>query len=220
MLTVGLTGGIASGKSTVSRLLRERGAPIVDADQIVHQLQAPGSPLVTEIAQAFGPEIIRPDGSLDRPRLGAIVFADPAKRHQLEAIVHPPVRAQIWAEVERHRQGGSPPPGGNLLRGQNGGLLGGSPPAVILDIPLLVEGGWQERLDQVWLVWVDATTQVERLMARDGLAREGALARIGAQMPLDQKRAVADLVIDNTGTLHETEAQVDHAWRALLASAR
>lgn len=200
MLIVGLTGGIASGKSTVSRLLRERGAPIVDADQIVHQLQAPGSPLLAEIAGAFGPTVIRPDGSLDRPRLGSIVFADPAKRHQLEAIVHPPVRAQIWAEAERHERAGAP--------------------AVILDIPLLIEGGWQERLDRVWLVWVDATTQVERLMARDGLPREGALARIGAQMPLDQKRAFADLVIDNTGPLTETEAQVDQAWRSLLASAR
>jgi dephospho-CoA kinase len=200
VLTVGLTGGIASGKSTVSRLLRERGAPIVDADQIVHQLQAPGCPLLAEIADAFGPEIIRPDGSLDRPRLGAIVFNDPAKRHQLEAIVHPPVRAQIWAEVERHRQAGAP--------------------AVILDIPLLIEGGWHEQLDRVWLVWVDAATQVERLMARDGLAREGALARIGAQMPLDQKRAYADLVIDNSGPLTQLEAQVDQAWRSLLGSAQ
>lgn len=200
MLTVGLTGGIASGKSTVSRLLRERGAPIVDSDQIVHQLQAPGSPLLAEIAGAFGPEIIRPDGSLDRPRLGSIVFADPAMRRQLEAIVHPPVRAQIWAEVEAHRRAGAP--------------------VVILDIPLLVEGGWQEQLDRVWLVWVDAQTQLERLMARDGLDREGALARIGAQMPLDQKRSVADLVIDNTGSLTETEAQVDQAWRSLLASDR
>lgn len=200
MLTVGLTGGIASGKSTVSRLLRERGAPIVDADQIVHQLQAPGSPLLAEIAAAFGPEVIRPNGSLDRPRLGSIVFGDPAKRRQLEAIVHPPVRAQIWAEVAQHEKAGAQ--------------------AVILDIPLLVEGGWQEQLDRVWLVWVDATTQVERLMARDGLTREGALARIGAQMPLDQKRAYADLVIDNSGSLAQTEVQVDQAWRSLLASAR
>lgn len=200
MLTVGLTGGIASGKSTVSRLLRERGAPIVDADQIVHQLQAPGSPLLAEIAAAFGATVIRPDGSLDRPRLGSIVFADPAKRQQLEAIVHPPVRAQIWAEAAEHERAGAP--------------------AVILDIPLLVEGGWQEQLDRVWLVWVDAKTQVERLMARDGLPREGALARIGAQMELDQKRAFADLVIENTGSLAQLEAQVDQAWRSLLASSR
>lgn len=200
MLTVGLTGGIASGKSTVSRLLRERGAHIVDSDQIVHQLQAPGSPLLAEIAAAFGAEVIRPDGSLDRSRLGSIVFGDPAKRHQLEAIVHPPVRAQIWAEAAAHERAGAQ--------------------AVILDIPLLVEGGWQEQLDRVWLVWVDAATQVERLMARNGLSREGALARIGAQMELDQKRAFADLVIDNTGSLAQLEAQVDQAWRSLLASFR
>lgn len=199
MLTVGLTGGIASGKSTVSRLLRERGAPIVDADQIVHQLQAPGSPLLFEIAQAFGQELIRPDGSLDRPRLGSIIFADPAKRQQLEGIVHPPVRAEIWAQVERHRQEGAH--------------------AVILDIPLLIEGGWQERLDRLWLVWVDAETQINRLMARDSLDRERALARINAQMALDEKRRYADLVIDNTGSLQATEAQVDRAWRSLLASA-
>lgn len=195
MLTVGLTGGIASGKSTVSRLLRERGAPVIDSDQIVHQLQAPGSPLLDEIAGAFGAAIIRPDGSLDRPKLGSIVFGDPAKRRQLEAIVHPPVRAQLWAEVDRLQRAGAP--------------------VAILDIPLLVEGGWQEKLDRVWLVWVDGATQVERLMARDGLDREGALARIGAQMPLDQKRAVADLVIDNTGSLAQLEAQVDQAWRSL-----
>lgn len=200
MLTVGLTGGIASGKSTVSRLLRERGAPIVDADQIVHQLQAPGSALLCEIAQAFGQELIRQDGSLDRPRLGSIIFADPAKRQQLEGIVHPPVRAEIWAQVERHRQNGAP--------------------AVILDIPLLIEGGWQERLDRLWLVWVDAETQLDRLMARDSLDRERALARINAQMALDQKRPFADLVIDNTGSLQATEAQVDRAWRSLLASAQ
>jgi dephospho-CoA kinase len=196
MITVGLTGGIGSGKSTVSGFLRERGAPVIDADAIVHQLQAPGSPVLAEIAAAFGREVLRPDGSLDRPKLGAIVFADPARRHQLEAIVHPPVRRRIWELVDRYRAEGAP--------------------AVILDIPLLIEGGWQESLDQVWLVWVDAETQLRRLIHRDHLSEEAARARIEAQMPLDEKRRYADLIIDNTGSLAQTEAQVERAWRTLL----
>jgi dephospho-CoA kinase len=199
MRIVGLTGGIASGKSTVVRMLQELGAAVVDADAIVHELQAPGAPLLEAIAREFGPSVIRPDGSLDRARLGQIVFADPARRKALEAIVHPAVRERMWAEVERYRQEGRP--------------------AVVLDVPLLIEGGLYREVDEVWLVYVDRQTQLERLMARNGLTEAEAVARIGAQMDLEAKRAYAHRLIDNRGTLAKTRAQVEAAWRDLLRRA-
>ncbi len=200
MLLIGLTGSIASGKSTVSRFLRELGAPVVDADAIVHELQAPGSPLLEQIAAAFGPEIIREDGSLDRAALGGIVFRDPERRKALEAIVHPAVRQRMWAEVERLRSEGRP--------------------AVVLDIPLLFESGWDRTVDQVWVVYVDRQTQVARLMARDGLSRGEAERRIAAQMDLEAKRERADVVIDNRGTEAATRDQVRQAWQRALGASR
>ncbi|HEY3367750.1 MAG TPA: dephospho-CoA kinase [Symbiobacteriaceae bacterium] len=198
MLVIGLTGGIASGKSTVSRYLRNLGAPVVDADAIVHELQAPGSPLLAEIAAEFGAELIRPDGSLDRVRLGQIIFADSARRQRLEAIVHPRVRERMWAEVARYRQEGRP--------------------AVVLDIPLLFEGGLHKDMDQVWLVWVDRATELARLMARDGLTPAEAERRLAAQMDLDAKRAFAGLVFDNRGTSAQLAAQVESAWRQVTGA--
>lgn len=192
MLVIGLTGGIGSGKSTASAVLRSLGAPVIDADAIVHDLQAPGSPLLAEIAREFGPDVIRPDGSLDRARLGQIVFADPDRRGRLERIVHPRVREQMWAEVERHRQAGQP--------------------AVVLDVPLLIEGGLHREVDQVWLVYVDRETELARLMARDGLSEADARARLSAQMDLEAKRTYADLVFDNRSTRADLEQQVRAAW--------
>jgi dephospho-CoA kinase len=196
MLVIGLTGGIASGKSTVSTVLRELGAPVVDADAIVHELQAPGMPVTLAIAREFGPEVIRSDGSLDRAALGRIIFADPTMRHRLEAIVHPAVGERMWAEVERCRQEGRP--------------------AVVLDVPLLIEGGSHLRCDRVWLVYVDRETQLARLIARDGLTAEAARQRLAAQMDLEEKRRFADLVIDNRGTPAETRVAVVEAWREAI----
>lgn len=195
MRLVGLTGSIASGKSTVSRILRELGAPVIDADAIVHQLQQPGTPVTAAIAQAFGPGVIRPDGSLDRAALGAIVFGDPARRKELEGIVHPAVRAEIWQQVERCRAEGQP--------------------AVVLDIPLLYESGWDQLVDEVWVVYVDRPTQEARLAARDQMAPAEVARRIAAQMDLEAKRAKAHRVIDNRGTEAETRAQVARAWQDL-----
>lgn len=200
MKIIGLTGSIASGKSTVTRALRELGAPVVDADALVHELQQPGTPVTAAIAREFGPGVIRSDGSLDRAALGKIIFADPARRKALEAIVHPAVRERIWQEVERCRAEGRP--------------------AVVLDIPLLFESGWDRQVDEVWVVYVDRATQKSRLMARDGLPPEEAERRIAAQMDLECKRTRAHRVIDNRGPEAETRAQVAEAWRAVIGTTR
>ncbi|HYF94744.1 MAG TPA: dephospho-CoA kinase [Symbiobacteriaceae bacterium] len=196
MVVIGLTGGIASGKSTVSRMLRELGAPVIDADAIVHELQQPGTEVAAAIAREFGPGVIRPDGSLDRAALGQIVFADAARRRALEAIVHPAVRERMWSEVERYRAEGRP--------------------ATVLDIPLLIESQLQRTVDRVWLVYISRDLQAERLMARDGLSPAAAELRIAAQMSLDEKRAFADLIIDNRGTAESTRRQVERAWREVI----
>lgn len=192
---IGLTGGIGSGKSTVARLLAELGATVIDADQVVHELQAPGTPLLAEIVQAFGPGILRPDGSLDRPGLGAIVFRDANARARLNQIVHP----RVGEEMARREQ---------AARSAGADLL-------VLDVPLLLEGrkagtGTAARLgfDAIVVVWVPEAIQIERTMARDGCTRDEALRRIRAQMPLDEKRGLADHVIDNAGSLDETARQV------------
>jgi len=199
MRIIGLTGSIASGKSTVSAMLREIGAPVIDADAIVHDLQRPGTPVLQAIAREFGPEVLRADGSLDRQALGRIVFADAGRRRALEAIVHPAVRAEIRRQMDLHRQAGSP--------------------AVVLDIPLLFESGWDRMVDEVWVVYVDAATQKARLIARSGLSPEEAEARIAAQMDLEEKARRADRVIDNRGTPAETRIQVVAAWQAATGSA-
>lgn len=197
MKVIGLTGSIASGKSTVTRALRDLGAPVIDADAIVHELQQPGTPVTQAIAREFGPEVIRPDGALDRAALGRIIFADPTRRKALEGIVHPAVRERIWQEVDRCRAEGQP--------------------AVVLDIPLLFESGWDRLVDEVWVVYVEPETQRARLIARDGLPPEEADRRIAAQMDLEAKRSRAHRVIDNRGAEAETREQVRAAWQAVSA---
>jgi len=199
---VGLSGGIGSGKSTVSRQLAALGATLIDADAIVHELQAPGSPMLAEIAAAFGPGVIDAKGGLDRAALGAIVFRDAAARARLGAIVHPPVAAEIARRVARARSQGAA--------------------VVVLDIPLLFEGrkagtgsAAALQFDATIVVWAPEPAQVERQIARDGCSREEALRRIRAQLPLHEKKALADHVIDNSGTPEETERQVRALWEVL-----
>ena len=199
---VGLSGGIGSGKSTVSRRLAALGATVIDADAIVHELQAPGSPMLAEIAAAFGPGVIDAEGRLDRAALGAIVFRDAAARARLGAIVHPPVAAEIARRVARARSDAAP--------------------VVVLDIPLLFEGrragtGTAAALpyDATVVVWAPEDAQIERQIARDGCSREEALRRVRAQLPLHEKKALADFVIDNSGTPEETERQVLALWESL-----
>jgi dephospho-CoA kinase len=197
---VGLSGGIATGKSTVAKLLAQLGAVVIDADAIVHELQAPGQPLVQDIARAFGPEVLRADGSLDRAALGERVFRDPAARERLGSLTHPPVIAEMKRRAE-------------LARAQRGAV-------VILDIPLLFEGVKTGRgsavafdYDLKVLVYASPEQQVLRQIARNGYGRDEAQRRIAAQMPIDEKKALADRVIDNSGSAEDTERQV----RALFA---
>lgn len=192
---IGLSGGIGSGKSTVTRMLAELGATTIDADAIVHEQQAPGQPMLAEIAAAFGDEVIAEDGSLDREALGAIVFRDETARERLGAIVHPPVIAEMMRRARAAVESGAP--------------------LVVLDIPLLFEGRQSGRgsgaimdFDETVLVWVSRKVQIERTMARDGCSAEEAERRIAAQLPIDEKRRMADHVIDNSGTIEQTRAQV------------
>jgi dephospho-CoA kinase len=192
---LGLSGGIGSGKSTVTRILDELGATTIDADAIVHEQQAAGQPMLAEIAAAFGDDVISSDGTLDREALGAIVFRDEKARARLVAIVHPPVIAE-------------------MMRRANAAVEADEP-LVVLDIPLLFEGRVNGRgsgaimdFDETLCVWVSRKVQIERTMARDACTAEEAERRIAAQLPIDEKRKMADHVIDNSGTVEQTRTQV------------
>ena len=192
---LGLSGGIGSGKSTVTRILDELGATTIDADAIVHEMQAAGQPMLQEIAAAFGNEVIAEDGTLDREALGAIVFRDEKARTRLGSIVHPSVIAEMMRRAKVAVEAGDP--------------------LVVLDIPLLFEGrvngrggGTLMNFDETLCVWVSREIQIERTMARDACDVEEAERRIGAQLPIDEKREMADHVIDNSGTIEETRVQV------------
>jgi dephospho-CoA kinase len=198
---VGLTGGIGTGKSTVARMLAARGAVVIDADAIVHELQAAGAPMLAELAAAFGAEILRPDGSLDRTRLGQRVFADPAARRRLGEITHPAVGREMLRRLEAARAAGSP--------------------LVVMDNPLLFEGrggrvGAADPTPETILVYAPAELQIARQIARDGVTRAYAEQRLAAQLSIEEKRALATWVIDNSGTLEETERQVSELVAKLL----
>lgn len=198
MITAGLTGGIASGKSLVTKIFREFGASIIDADEIAHQVISLYSPEHQEIIRLFGREILRGDGTIDRGRLGRIVFADPEKRALLESIVHP----KVFAEMERQR---------TAIARKDARAV------VICDIPLLIET-WTEAqkfVDKVILVSLDKRTQAARLMKRDGLSRHEAEQKIAAQIPLKEKRRYADYIIDNRKTPQEVRAQIRALYRTL-----
>ena len=189
MLRIGLTGGIGSGKSTVSALLAARGAVIVDADRIAREVVEPGTPGLARIVEAFGEGVLAPDGSLDRAALAAVVFAEPEARRQLDGIVHPLVRARA-AELAR----AAPPDA-----------------VVVNDVPLLVETGQASSYDLVLVVEADPATRVSRLVQR-GLTAEDARARMEAQASDEERRAVADVVLDNSGTPEALAEQVDRFW--------
>lgn len=186
---LGLTGGIASGKSTVSRTFKAAGFPVVDADVIARQIVEPGQPVLARIAQAFGPEVLREDGSLDRAKLAEIVFSQPGRMAALNQINRPYLREAISQALAQAKAGGAA--------------------IVVGDIPLLYEADYADDFDGVAVVSVDPNIQLSRLMARDGLSEADAEARIQSQMPLAQKAALADFVIDNNGTQEATIAQAN-----------
>jgi dephospho-CoA kinase len=192
MRVLGLTGGIGSGKSTVSQMFAEYGAEVVDADQIAREVVAPGQPALQAIKEAFGAAVIRPDGRLDRTRLGGLIFRDPQSRARLNAITHPRIQERLQQEVE--------------VRRPRDGLL-------VLDIPLLYETGRGDMVEAVIVVWVDRVTQLRRLIERTNLTANQAAQRLAAQMSLDEKRSRADYVIDNTGSLETTRQQVQEIVR-------
>ncbi len=186
---IGLTGGIATGKSTVSDLIRAAGIPVLDADRIAREVVLPGNPAYHAILEAFGTGILQPDGRIDRARLGHLVFADADARRRLNAIVHPPVRRIIASRLKQLDAEGAR--------------------FAVVDIPLLFETGDPTSYVEVVVVYADPAVQLQRLMARDGLSETQAMRRIAAQMPIDEKARRADTVIDNGGSLARTRAQVD-----------
>ncbi len=196
MIVAGLTGGIASGKSTVARFLKNYGALIIDADQISREVVAPGRPAWHEIQDRFGDSVITDDGTIDRARLGDIVFNDARLRQDLEKIIHPRVGAEIDARMKRYEEQ--------------------SPQAVvIMDIPLLFETGRTSELSEIIVVYTSKDNQQKRLMERDGYTIDEARARMASQMPMEEKVKRATIVIDNNGSLSETKRQTLTVYRKL-----
>jgi dephospho-CoA kinase len=198
MKLIGLTGGIASGKSTVGKRLAELGAVVVDADQLAREVVEPGTPALADIARVFGPSVIAPDGSLNRPALGAIIFSDAAKREQLNAITHPAIWRrgnELFAEAEAR-----------------------DPDVVIVyDVPLLAEAAADRpmQFDRIVVVQADTETRINRLVELRGMSRDEAEGRLRAQASDDERLRIADVVIDSNGTLEHTREQVDSLWAEL-----
>lgn len=201
MLNVGLTGGIATGKSTVVRMLVKKGARVIDHDALVHTLQEPGRPVWNRIVEAFGRDILDAGGRIDRKKLGALVFGNEGRRKALEGIVHPAVLEE--AQRERDRIGKED-----------------TRAIVLSDIPLLLEVGMQGLFDLLLLVYAPPEVQIARVMKRNNMTRDEAAARLGAQMPIDEKLKRADVVIRNDGTMKELHQRVDEVWEELLSRER
>jgi dephospho-CoA kinase len=197
---IGLTGGIASGKSTVAGILGEKGAWIVDADQLAREVVSVNSPALAEIAESFGDSVIAIDGSLDRAQLGQLVFSDESAREKLNAIVHPRVLELSREEIRK-------------ATGAGAGLI-------VYDVPLLFETSRQGEFEGTLVVWVDPLTQLLRLGQRSGLDKDQARARVASQLPLNRKRELATWVIDNSGSPDATRAAVEDLWTEELSPDR
>ncbi|MGE5255261.1 MAG: dephospho-CoA kinase [Hyphomicrobiales bacterium] len=200
MIVAGLTGGIATGKSTVAAIFEKAGARIIDADRMAREAARKGSSVYRQIVAHFGKAILLADGEIDRKRLAGLIFADPAEQQALERIIHPQVKIETDRRLEQ-------------IRLETPGAV------VIIDVPLLFEAGMDRGLDAVIVVYVPEKVQIQRLMDRDGLTKPEALARIRAQMPIDTKKSLATLVIDNTGDLDNTRAQTLEVYRKLVLQA-
>ena len=198
MLLVGLTGGIGSGKSTVARMLEERGAVVFDADLLAREAVEPGTPGHTAVIERFGADVLAPGGELDREALASIVFADPSARRDLEQIVHPEVRRLFAEGSEAYRD---------------------TDRIVVFSAPLLVESGMHTAFEILVVISATVATQIERLMRQRGMSEPAIRARIDAQAPLEDKAAVADFLVDNEGSLDELESQVEQLWNDLSTRA-
>lgn len=195
MLLVGLTGGIACGKSTVAQMLSARGVPLIDADVLAREIVEPGQPAFNDIVAAFG-DVLTPDGQLDRKRLGSVVFADVEKRKALEAMTHPRIFQRFTEKTQVLEQKGEP--------------------VIVYDAALLFERKLSELMNLVIVVTLPPEVQLLRLKTRDALSDEEALRRITAQMPIEEKVKQADFVIDNSGSREQTAAQLDYVWREVM----
>ncbi|ANF96291.1 dephospho-CoA kinase [Paenibacillus bovis] len=194
-MNIGLTGGIATGKSTVSAWLVQHGAALVDADLIAREIMMPGHPVLQQVRERFGAHMLNEDGTLNRKQLGEHIFTHPEERQALEGITHPAIRALIHSRVAE-------------LEAADPQRL------VIADIPLLLEARDAYRFDEIMVVYVPREIQLQRLMQRDGLTAEQAEKRLAAQMDIEEKKRIADIVIDNSGTPEQTQQQLQQFWES------
>ncbi len=197
MKVIGLTGGIGSGKSTVSRMLRGLGAKIIDADQVAREIVKKGKPALTEIAETFGEDTLLEDGTLDRRKLGTIIFSDEEKRLKLNQITHPRIREEINAQIEKCK-------------------VDNCTDLIVLDCALLFEMDMETMVEESWLVSLDKETQLKRIMSRDALSKSDAQLRINAQMSLSEKAKKATRIIDNSSVVNETHQQVLELWNKAI----
>ncbi len=188
MKIIGLTGGIGSGKSMITQYLIDQGIAVIDADQLSRDIVKPSTPGLKKIAESFGQEYLLDDGELDRAKMGELVFKDKEKLSLLNSLLHPILRAEIKREIECFRSKGHT--------------------LVILDAAILIESKMQDLVDEIWLVYADQETQIERIMKRDGFTRAQVIARIGSQMPIEEKKKHADIIIDNNQSPEKTIEQV------------
>lgn len=200
-MIVGLTGSIATGKSTVTKMLRDLGAHVVDADVWARRVVEPATPGLKEIVQAFGEGVLNSDGTLNRQALGNVIFHNPSAREHLNAITHPKIRNGMKAETEAFFRDYPNEP-------------------IVWDVPLLFEGETRNLVDVSILVYVDEATQLRRLIDRDGISEDDAMARIRSQISIEQKKSFADYVVDNTRSLADTKEQVQLLWQTLRRKAR
>ena len=198
---LGVTGGIASGKSTVSEMLSELGSPLIDFDLIARQVVEPGTPGLAKIVDYFGRQVLAEDGSLDRKKLSDIVFGDMEKRKKLESFTHPPIYEEFFKQANE--------------------IAAKDPTAIIqVAVPLLIELNLQYLFDKMLVIYVPAEVQIERLVGRDGISREEAANILKAQLPIDEKLQFTDFVIDNTKDLEHTRTQVKEVWESLHEKGR
>ncbi|GBD10947.1 Dephospho-CoA kinase [bacterium HR23] len=198
MVVIGVTGGIGTGKSTVTSILRELGAVVIDADKIGHEAYRPGTQAWQEVVEAFGKDILLPSGEVDRKRLGALVFNDPQALARLNAIMHPKMYTMAQERIQQAKAQGHR--------------------VIVLEAAVLLEAGWDPLVDEIWVVTAPEEVAVQRVQARSGLSREAVLARLRAQMPQEERVKRAHVVVENAGSLEDLRRTVEDLWRKRIVS--